>query len=230
VAVHSAGRDRGSIFEALRRREVYATSGDRILLWFELLNPPGGGPPAPMGSELRMLEAPRFAVRAAGAFEQLPGCAPPAPGGLSAARLERLCRGECYNPADQRRRIARIEVVRIRPQRVPGEAVAPLIEDPWRRFECPPDPAGCRVEFSDEGFAGGGRDALYYARAVQEPTPTVNAGALRCKLDSAGRCESVNPCYGDYRTAADEDCLAPAGERAWSSPIFVDFGAAGAGA
>jgi len=225
VAVHAAGRDRVSIFEALRRREVYATSGDRILLWFELLNPPGGGPPAPMGSELRMAESPRFAVRAAGAFEQRPGCPPAAAGGLSAARLERLCRGECDHPGDQRRRIARIEVVRIRPQRVPGEPVAALIEDPWRRFECPPDPAGCRVELADEGYPAAARDAVYYARAVQEPTPMVNAADLRCRLDAAGRCESVDPCYGDFRTDPRDDCLAPEGERAWSSPIFVDFGA-----
>jgi hypothetical protein len=225
VAVHAAGRDRDAIFEALLRREVYGTSGDRILLWFDLLNPPGGGPPAPMGSELRMAASPRFAVRAAGAFEQLPGCPPAAPGGLSAARRERLCRGECDHPSDRRRRIARIEVVRIRPQRVPREPVAGLIEDPWRRFECPPDPAGCRVEFADEGFAAAARDAVYYARAVQEPTPMVNAAGLRCRLDAAGRCESVDPCYGDFRTDPRDDCLAEEGERAWSSPIFVDFGA-----
>jgi hypothetical protein len=223
VAVHAAGRDRRAVFDALRRREVYGTSGDRILLWFELLNPPGGGPPAPMGSELRMSEAPSFAVRAAGAPEQLPGCAEPAPGGLSAERLERLCLGECYHPGDERRRIARIEIVRIRPQRVPGEPVATLVEDPWRSFECPPDPAGCRFEVSDEGFAAARRDAVYYARALQEPSPAVNAGGLRCRRDAAGRCESVDPCYGDWRTDASDDCLAPVAERAWSSPIFVDF-------
>jgi hypothetical protein len=220
VAVHAAGRDRDAIWQALKHREVYGTSGDRILLWFDLLNGPEGT--LPMGGEARLATTPRFRVRAAGAFEQKPGCPEYATRALGTARLRTLCHDECNNPGDVRRRITRIEVVRIRPQERPGEPVEKLIEDPWRRFPCPNDRAGCMVEFDDPDFVPGGRSALYYVRAIQEPTPAVNAGGLRCTYDAAGNCTDVNPCNGDYRTPFDDDCLSPNEERAWSSPIWLD--------
>ena len=71
-------------------------------------------------------------------------------------------------------------------------------------------------------FLMSGRPALYYVRAVEEPTPAVNAGGLRCERDAAGSCVRVHPCFGDYRTPFDDDCLAPNEERAWSSPIYLD--------
>jgi hypothetical protein len=222
VAVHAGGRDRDTIWQALERREVYGTSGDKILLWFDLLNGPNGS--MPMGSEVLLTTAPRFRVAAVGAFKQLPGCPAHAIQALSPERLTFLCRGECYNPSDERNRITRIEIVRIRPQIQPGEPVGALIEDPWRRFDCPNDPAGCQIEFEDPDFATSQREVLYYARAVQEPSGAVNAGALRCQYDQAGNCVSLNPCYGDYRTEFTDDCLTTTEERAWSSPIFLKQG------
>src|SRR5262245_61342913 len=219
VAAHAAGRDRDAIWGALRRREVYATSGDRILLWFDLVNAPEGE--IPMGSATSLAFAPRFRVRAVGAFEQLPGCPELAREALPADRLERLCRGECYNPGEQRHRITRIEVVRIRPQERADEPLADLVEDPWQTFPCPSGAAGCVVEFEDPGFTAGAREVVYYVRAIQEPTPAVNAANLRCTMDENGRCVEVDPCYGDYRTPFDDDCLAMNEERAWSSPIRV---------
>ncbi len=223
VAAHSSGRDRGAIWDSLKRREVYATSGDRILLWFDLLR---DGARLPMGSEVDSAESPRFRVSAVGAFRQQPGCPEHARNALGDERLEWLCGGECYNPGDERLRIERIEVIRIRPQQSPSEPVGPLIEDPWRSFDCPDDPLGCTVEFEDDEFVSAGREAIYYARAVQEATPMINADNVRCEYSEQGDCIAVNPCYGDYRTADDEDCLAEAEQRAWSSPIFVTYQAA----
>ncbi|GIW42686.1 MAG: hypothetical protein KatS3mg076_3263 [Candidatus Binatia bacterium] len=219
VAVHAEGRSREAIWDALGRREVYGTSGERILLWFHLLNGPEGE--LPMGSEVELAAPPVFRVRAVGAFEQNPGCPEHVVHALSPERIERLCRGECYNPSDRRRKITRIEVVKIQPQRSPEEDVAALVRDPWRIFDCPGDPAGCEVVFDDPEFPREGRQAVYYVRAIQEPTLAVNAANVRCRYDDQGRCVEVNPCYGDYRTPFDDDCLAPNEERAWSSPIYV---------
>ena len=216
VAVHSEGRTRDAIWEALRARRVYGTSGDRILLWFDVIA--GADQTAPMGSEVRSGRVPRFRIRAAGAFEQLPGCPDWTVDAVGGARLERLCAGECYHPSDRRRRITRIEIVRIRPQQREDEPIETLIDDPWRTLACPHGGDGvCVLETEDADFPSGRRDALYYARAIQEPTPAVNAGNLRC--DESG----CDPCYGDYRTPRDDDCLTENEERAWSSPIWVRF-------
>lgn len=219
VAVHAHSRQRGDVWDALQRREVYGTSGDRILLWFDMINDPGQ--PVVMGSSTSTDEAPRFQVRALGARIQLPGCPEFTASALSPERVEEICHGECFNPGEERRKITRIEVVRIRPQQFEGEPIGELIDDPWKIVRCPADGKGCSIEFEDAQFQGAGRKALYYVRAIQEPTPAVNVGGVRCKTDAAGRCIEANPCYGDYRTAPDDDCLAMNEERAWSSPIVV---------
>ncbi|MDJ0847592.1 MAG: DUF3604 domain-containing protein [Myxococcota bacterium] len=221
VAVHAAGRDRDAIWTALESREVYGTSGPRMLLWFDLLNPPGSkGRALPMGGEVAMADAPIFQVRAVGSFEQQPGCPDHAAEALGPERLEHLCKGECYHPSDRRRLVTRIEVVRIRPQVRPDERVADVVDDPWRSFACDPDPAGCVITVSDPEFARSGRPAVYYARAFEEPKPGINAGNLRCTRDAEGNCVEVNACPGP--AGRDDDCLAPHEPRAWSSPIYVD--------
>jgi hypothetical protein len=228
VAIHAAGRDRDSIWQAIKRREVYGTSGDRILLWFDLINaaPPVGEAKvavAPMGSEIVLNGIPRFRVRAVGARKQQPGCPESSLEALGADRLYDLCRGECHHPSDERRRITRIEVVRLRPQVREDEPIGTLIEDPWRIFACPADEGGCAVEFEDPDFSRDGRDTVYYVRAIEEPSLAVNGRNLRCSYDEQGNCVSLEPCHGDdAKTPYQDDCLAEIEERAWSSPIWVD--------
>ena len=223
AAAHSAGRDRHAIWNALRRREVYATSGPRILLWFDLINAPESEatPSAPMGSIVQMDRPPRFRVRATGALRQKPGCPESSLAALGEQRLELLCMNECYFPSDERHALTRIEVIRIRPQSDPGNPVEDSIEDPWQVLPCAPEASGCEVEFDDPEFTSDGRDSLYYVRAIQEPTPAVNGAQLRCQRNAEGVCVDVQPCYGDLRGDEQDSCLADIEERAWSSPIYV---------
>ena len=225
VAVHSKGRDRQAIWDALESKHVYATSGRRTLLWFDLLGPDG---PLPMGSKTEQSSLPRFRVRAAGSFEQKPGCPAYAIDALGPERIEAICHGECYNPSDERRPITRIEIVRIRPQAHEDEPLDGLVEDPWRSFPCPADGSGCVVEFADDDFAAAGRDSVYYARAIEAPDLLIRgSNPLGCRYDESGRCVEINPCNAN--TPGDDDCLAEAEPRAWSSPIYVDYATAATG-
>jgi hypothetical protein len=220
AAVHAEGRSRAAIWDALQRREVYATTGQRTLLWFNATDK--AGTKTPMGSHIAAADSPTFEVHAAGSFKQKPGCPDFAKAGLDDARIGRICSGECYNPTDERHRITRIEVVKIRPQSKPGEGIAPLIQDPYVVHQCKPDAAGCTFTFSDPAFAEGKRDSLYYVKAIQESEPMINAQPIKCERDTNGKCIKAALCFGDYR-GGKGDCTAPAEPRAWSSPIYVDF-------
>ena len=214
VAVHAEGRDRDAIWDAFEKKRVYGTSGPRILLWFDLL---GEKKPRPMGSEVATRDAPVFRVRAVGSLEQAEGCPESTLAALGPERTASLCAGECYRPTDKRRRISHIDVVRIRPQIRPGEDPASLIDDPFKRFACPPDPEGCVATFVDPEYPALGRDTVYYARAFEEPSPAVNGEPPRCTGENEGECESVDLC------ADTNACLSPYAHRAWSSPIYVDY-------
>jgi hypothetical protein len=229
IAVHAQQRNREGIWNAVEAKETYATSGDRILLWFDLLNGSDGNS-APMGSELALGENPRFRAQAVGAFKQQPGCPDYSTAALGAERLERLCYGECYNPSDERKLITRLEVIRIRPQLHAGEAIAPLIEDVWLSHQCDADQAGCSFEFEDPDFVSGGRETVYYVRAIEEPSPAINGKPERCDYNAAGQCIAANYCP-KVPTLVDlgDDCLSDVEERAWSSPIFIDYAGAGSG-
>jgi hypothetical protein len=216
AAVHSEGRSREEVFAAIKRRETYGTSGARILLWF---NTKDG---VPMGSTTKQQQSPVFEVKAVGAHKQKPGCADETVDALGANRIQKLCANECFNPSNERMKITRFEIVRIRPQIREGEPVENLIEDPWKTIACNDKGNGCAATFTDPEFAGSDRMATYYARAIQEPSFKINADNLRCTFDDEGNCTKVDICYGDGRTAEGDDCLGEVEERAWSSPIYVE--------
>ncbi|MCP5060607.1 MAG: DUF3604 domain-containing protein [bacterium] len=222
VAVHAEGRDRDAIWDGLRRREVYSTSGPRMLLWFDLVGDGEDATRHPMGSEVETKTTPRFEARAVGAFVQKPGCPDRVVDALGAERVESLCLNECDHPSDTRHAIAGFEVVRIRPQRSADEDVTSLVEDPWLTLACEPDPAGCAVQFEDPEFSELGRDTVYYVRALQTPTPAINGANLRTRFED-GRAVSLQPCRVGAGADPSDDCLADVQERAWSSPLFVDY-------
>ena len=221
IATHSEDKSRDSIWRSIKNKEVYATSGPRILLWFDLVNSDEGI--LPMGSETSLKSNPRFIVKALGSLEQKPGCPDYAVNALGKERLALLCKNECYNPSDIRREIDRIEIIKIIPQQYQDEKLDDLIMDPWKSFKCN-GTEECFVTFTDSDFETQARDALYYARAIEKESKAVNAGNLRCEVDAFGQCKEVNICYGSpIQNPREEDCLANTQERAWSSPIFVDY-------
>lgn len=218
AAVHTEGRSREQVWDAMQRRETYGTSGPRMLLWFDHIA--DNGESAPMGATVNATQAGTFKVKAVGSFKQKPGCPDHAVSALGDARIEMLCANECYNPSSERHLIQRIEIVRIRPQISPDEQVGDLIDDPFLVHQCNADSDGCSFSFTDPAYKEGGRDTLYYARAVQEPMPTINAEPITCEYDEEGNCVKAKLCVGDYRSG-DDECLSMKDVRAWSSPIYL---------
>jgi len=214
VAVHAKSRSKEDIWEALKAKRTYGTSGPRILLWFELIN--NNQVFTPMGSEATMIESPIFKVKAAGSFVQKPGCPKDTFTNLSKARIDYLCSGECYHPSDVRHLIKRIEVIKITPQEYSGEPIKELIDDAWKIFDCPSDGI-CDITFIDEEFS---RDSVYYVRAIQEMTPAINGEQIQFKQENNDTVITI--CKGSYQTDLGDDCLHMVEERAWSSPIFVN--------
>ena len=220
VAVHAGKLDREEIYGSLYKREVYATSGERILLWFNLKK---DNEIIPMGSETSFSRIPVFEVKAVGSYKQMPGCPDYVTNTMSKDEISRLCLNECYNPSNERNKIDRIEIVKI----IPTEklyALEDAIQDPWQVFECEDYGEGCSISFEDADYTEEKVSSLYYVRAIQEETLAVGGDPLRCELNSQGECIKINPCYAsgpDFNP--NDDCLAPIGERAWSSPIFLNY-------
>ena len=67
------------------------------------------------------------------------------------------------------------------------------------------------------------RGSLRGGHDVSRSGPDAHPGQLRCDRDAEGNCVKVHICTKDYRTPNNDDCLAPIEERAWSSPIYVNY-------
>ena len=219
VAVHAPSLNGDNIYNSLYNREVYATSGERILLWFNLKHPFKGD--ISMGNESVISTNPTFEVKAVGSFKQNPGCPEYTHTSLEKEEISRLCLNECYNPSSERNIIERIEIVKIIPSN-DLKNIQDHIQDPWKVFQCPDSEEGCNITFTDDEYNNNKLDSLYYVRAIQVKTPAVGGDPLRCTLDEFGNCIKTRPCYASGEDFDPlDDCLAPIGERAWSSPIFL---------
>jgi len=242
AAVHTKSHDseRDDIFDGLRDRLFYGTSGPRIDLWFFLTNPRKGEcdrGECPMGSVVeRFKKAPEFRVHARGALPYTTDCdARAIPAGYEAqvdggSFQDEVCMDRCYTPTSDkerdRLRISHFEVVRVlRGDSAP--TVEPLDEQAdwgWNEYPygievfklaCEGDESGrgrkdCWANFSDPDFRDNGENAVYYVRAIQEPTQTIN-----------GLAGTSTVCEASEFQESVEDCYQTVSERAWSSPIFV---------
>jgi len=220
VAVHAQSLSRENVFNSLYNREVYATSGERILLWFDFIHPVLGK--IPMGSEISIKQTnPTFSVKAIGSFKQESGCPEYVHTSLEKDAVSRLCLNECYNPTNERNKIDRIEVIKITVTK-DLDNLDEVIQDPWKVFSCKDNGEGCSFQFTDSDFLNAKNETIYYVRAIQEASLAVGGDPLRCELDEDGECLKTTPCYASGpKFNPNDDCLAPIGERAWSSPIFI---------
>ena len=91
-------------------------------------------------------------------------------------------------------------------------------QPPTPRADQPgPPAAGATADAASAVVAVGAEVA-----AAVEPTPAVGGDPMGCRRDAQGRCLEAKLCAASCPDFdPDDDCLAPVGERAWSSPIWL---------
>ena len=224
TVVWAEENSRDAIFEALHRRETYATSGTRPLVRFfggELRDVTCGADfvrdayatGTPMGGELgpvRGEQSPRFAV-----------CGDEGPGNGDAAGHRPRAHPDHQGLGRRRRADARARLRR-RPLAAPSPVVDPVT--------CTSSQAGlaeaCTI-WEDPTFVRGER-AFYYVRVLENPT--CRWSTLVCRsvgvdplaADCAAQAAAAGPAFADccLGTANDPFIEPIVQERAWTSPIW----------
>jgi len=208
VAVISPHRSRDDLWEAIKARRVYSTSGPRMEVWARAELTRNGAPAvADMGAETSSAKNPTFYIRANGAFAEEQNCPfekePNIASHLSREQFAQVCLNQCYRISDRRLKIARIEVVKILQPMTPEEAkMKKLVRSPDNPKGLIMDPyyveklSGAAIEWSwtDMRFTEEpkGRSVAYYFRIIQEPTEGYNCNPTYI-LESGRTCKANDP-------------------------------------
>jgi hypothetical protein len=212
VAVWSEENSREAIFDALRRREVYGTSGPRIALRFF------AGWALPAG----LCDDPQLVATASAAGVPMGGVLPAGPPG-GRPRFVIAALKDAGTEARPGMALERLQLIKAWVD-ASGAWHQRVIDVAGGANEAAVDPATCRptgtggaaalcATFEDESFDPA-THAVYYARVLENPS---------CRW-SAHTCNALPP---GQRPALCDDASVPrvVKERAWSSPIWVTPGA-----
>ena len=215
AAVWAEENTRPAVFAALKRRETYATSGPRIVL-----RSFGGWNLAE-----DLCGAPDFAARGYAGGVPMGGSLPARPDADSAPRIAAWAQRDAGPPGRPGTALQRLQVVKLwvdeegsreRVFEVAGDPRNGATVDPETCAPSGPGADGLCAVWSDPEFDPQ-RPALYYVRAVENPTCRWHAQAC----NAAGvRCEEPSTVGRGWEPCCDPDYPREIQERAWSSPIW----------
>jgi hypothetical protein len=211
---------RGALFDAMRRREAYGTSGPRLVVRFF------GGYELPDD----LCDSAGFAARGYAAGVPMGGVLPPPPAGAAPGFAVWALRdpGSAERPGTP---LQRVQIVkgwledgrpRERVLDVAGDAANGADVD---RATCEPRGSGfdqlCRV-WRDPDFDPGA-PAFYYARVLENPT--CRWSAWQC-VEAGVDCERPEAATAGFEACCSAEHVWRQQERAWTSPIWVSPAAA----
>jgi len=215
AVVWAEENSRDAIFEALRRRETYATSGPRMIVRVF-----GGWDFAPA-----ICEDPTFVARGYAGGVPMGGDLPRPPSSDAAPRFAISALRDPGTPSRPGLPLARVQVVKIWTDDAgPHEQVIDVAgeDDPTATVDprtCAPSGRGhdalCTV-WTDPAFDPG-RPAAYYVRVLENPSCRWNAYVCNAAHVDCARAASVPPTLA---SCCDDAVPKAIRERAWTSPIW----------